>query len=139
MFKHNRFVKHGLIMLPLLAVFFTTEALSSDQDAVGVWQTESSDKGYLHVSIEQCDKSLCGTILRAYNLQDEINTDYEHIGKSMVWGMESSSDSNWKGGKIWDPSSDKTYNSKMTLKDDVLSVSGCVLFICKAQAWVRVQ
>ena len=44
----------------------------------------------------------------------------------------------WAGGKIYDANSGKTYRSKMVLDPDrTLKVSGCVLFICQAQAWTR--
>ena len=41
----------------------------------------------------------------------------------------------YRGGKIWAPDRDKTYKSKMLLDGDVLSVSGCVLVICRDQTW----
>ena len=116
-----------------------TGVVSAEQGALGTWQTESSDKGYLHVTIEPCDDALCGTIKMAYNLEGEANETYEHLGKKMVWGMNPKSLSSWAGGKIWDPSADKTYKSKMSLSGVTLSVSGCVLMFCKAQEWSRVQ
>ena len=102
-------------LLLLLGLFGTTGV--ADQSATGVWQTESSDKGYLHVLIEPCENKLCGKILMAYDLENTANDTYEHIGKNMVWDMNSSADAKWSGGKIWDPSADKTYKSKMSLKD----------------------
>ena len=53
--------------------------------------------------------------------------------------MEDAGEGKFKGGTIWDPSEDKTYNSKMTIKGKDISVEGCILFFCKAQLWERVK
>ena len=45
----------------------------------------------------------------------------------------------YSGGKIWAPDREKTYNSNMELSGRNLEVSGCVLVICRAQSWTRVQ
>ncbi len=111
----------------------------ADTGAIGTWKTESSDKGYLHVEIAECEDKLCGTIKQQFDLQDQPNAEYEHIGKEMVWNMKSKTDTSWSGGNIWDPSKDKTYKSKMSVKGDTLSVSGCIAFICRSQAWTRVK
>ncbi|MFK8083455.1 MAG: DUF2147 domain-containing protein [Granulosicoccus sp.] len=123
----------------LLIVFSGNTVSAADQGAIGIWQTESSDQGYLHVSIQDCDNLLCGTIVSAYNLQDEKSTTYEHLGKTMVWDMDVRDKTSWAGGRIWDPGNDKTYKSRMSVKDDILSVSGCVLMFCRTQEWTRVQ
>jgi len=120
-------------------MLFTTNALSQSDSALGTWKTESSERGYIHVVIEECGDSLCGKIENAFDLEDEIIADYEHVGKNMVWDMKASGATAWKKGKIWDPSKDKTYKSKMSLNGDVLSVSGCVLFVCRGQDWTRVK
>jgi len=91
------------------------------------------------VLIEECGDALCGKIVNAYNLENEVTADYEHVGKQMLWDMKASGTSSWKKGKIWDPSKDKTYKSKMSLNGDTLSVSGCVLIVCRAQDWIRVK
>jgi len=132
-------LKHYRFLLPLFSLLFAGDALSQDSSAIGVWQTEPSDKGYLHVSIEECDDALCGTILQAYDLEGAPLEGYEHLGENMLWDMKSTGESSWSGGKIWDPSKDKTYKSKMDVADDVLNVSGCIMVFCRAQTWERVQ
>jgi len=127
------------ILLSATLVLFTSNAFSQSDSAIGTWQTESSDKGYLHVAIEECGEMLCGKILNAFDLENEIIADYEHVGKNMVWDMKAAGENKWSKGKIWDPSKDKTYKSKMSLKGDTLSVSGCVLFVCRGQDWARVN
>jgi len=120
-------------------VLVISTSAAEDDSVIGTWRTEASEKGYLHVAIEKCDEALCGKILAAYNLQDEVNADYEHVGKNMVWDMKSTGAASWAKGKIWDPSKDKTYKSKMSLNGDTLSVSGCVLIVCRGQDWTRVK
>ena len=126
------------ILLPLALVFVCSQVFSAGESVIGVWQTESSEKGYIHVSVDKCGEAVCGTILSQMNLEGEANPDYEHLGKQMVWDMKSNGELSWAKGKIWDPSKDKTYKSKMTLSGDVLKVSGCIAFICKSQSWTRV-
>ena len=129
-------MKKSLLLLSAAALAFAAAALS-DSNAVGTWQTESNGKGYLHVSVEPCADALCGTIVMAYDADDVANESYEHIGKKMIWGMKPGAESGWAGGKIWDPSGDKTYKSKMSVSGDTLSVSGCVLMFCRSQQWKR--
>jgi len=131
--------KINKILLSTILVLFSANTSSQSNGVLDTWQTESSDKGYLHVLIEECGEVLCGTIVNAYNLENEVSADYEHVGKKMLWDMKASGDSTWKKGKIWDPSKDKTYKSKMSLSGDTLSVSGCVLIVCRAQDWTRVK
>lgn len=104
---------------------------------IGTWKTETSEEGYLHVDIESCDDRMCGTIIAAFNTQDEPGVDYEHLGKPMIWDMKAAGDNKWSKGKIWDPSADKTYKSKMVLNGDTLEVSGCIAVFCKSQVWQR--
>lgn len=131
--------RYPVITLFALLLLHSSGSFANEPAVLGLWQTASTDRGYLHVSIEECDSALCGVIVAAYNLQDEADPDYEHIGKNMVWGMQSKGGSSWSKGKIWDPSKDKTYKSKMSLKDDTLSVSGCIAFVCRGQDWSRVK
>ena len=42
------------------------------------------------------------------------------------------------GGKIYDPNSGKTYDSKIGVNaNGTLKVEGCVLVVCQAQTWKR--
>ena len=44
----------------------------------------------------------------------------------------------WSGGRIYDPKTGKTYNSKLTAAaNGTLKVEGCVLMVCQAQTWTR--
>ena len=134
--KHAMLILYALLTSALFGVNY--KALAADS-IIGVWQTEPSETGYLHVKIEACEESICGTVLKSFSLADEPNENYEHIGEKMIWDMKEKGPDSWSRGKIWDPSADKTYKSKMSLDGDVLSVSGCIAFFCKAQDWTRVE
>ncbi|MEE9454397.1 MAG: DUF2147 domain-containing protein [Paracoccaceae bacterium] len=109
----------------------------------GVFQTQPGDSGgFLHVKMAACanDATLtCGTILRAYHADNSAHTDYEHLGKPIVWDMQDQGDGHWGDGKIWAPDRDKTYNSKMQMQGNLLTVKGCVAFICRGQTWQRFE
>ena len=60
------------------------------------------------------------------------------IGLPMLWGFKQAAPGKWSGGKIYDPGSGKTYDSKMNVAPDgTLKVNGCVLVVCQAQTWKR--
>lgn len=127
------------ILAAMTTILFVSMSIADEQGVIGIWQTEASERGYLHVSIKNCDEALCGKIIAAFSLEGEPSSDFEHIGKDMVWDMKSKGATSWSKGKIWDPTKDKTYKSKMTLAGDTLSVSGCVLMVCRGQDWTRVK
>ena len=107
---------------------------------VGTWKTEPGDTGgYLHVAISKCGSAICGTIKNAFDKSGSAIGDYEHKGKKMIWDMKAQGEGYYKGGKIWAADRDKTYKSKMTLSGNTLDVQGCVLGICRGQAWNRVN
>ena len=105
--------------------------------AEGTWKTEVDDGAYAHVKIAPCGASLCGVIARTFNASGEYKS--ENIGKQLVWDMQAAGDGAYANGKIWQPSTGKTFKSKMALAGDVLKVSGCVGPICKKQTWTRVK
>lgn len=109
------------------------------QDVTGIWRTEKTGNGYLEVQIAPCaGGKICGTILRARDLAD-VEQDYPHIGRQMVWDMVPNGENQWADGRIWDPRDDRTFRSRMILQGDTLAVSGCFLGICQGQNWQRAQ
>lgn len=105
---------------------------------LGTWQTQADDNGnFGHVEISACGTSICGTILRAYDSSGSPRPS-DTIGRQMIWDMAARGNGEYRGGKIWAPDRDKTYNARMALAGDQLEVSGCVLGICRGQTWRRV-
>ena len=130
----------GIISFITLMFSNTLPALAGDPSN-GIWKTEASEEtgSWLHVKVFDCDDLVCGDIENAYSSDGEIISDYEHKGKPIIWGMQILGDGKYKKGKIWNPTNDKEYNSKMVLKGSILDVSGCVWGICQAQTWERVE
>ena len=123
-----------------LAAAFTALALPAMADPVlGMYKTQPGDDGnYGHVELYQCGANICGAIRKAFNASGaEIPSD--NIGKRMIWDMTANGGGSYSGGKIWAPDRDKVYNSKMELSGSSLSVSGCVLVVCRAQNWTKLN
>jgi uncharacterized protein (DUF2147 family) len=108
------------------------------QDATGVWRTEATQEGYLEVRVSPCGAALCGTILRARDLQGR-EQPYPHVGRWMIRNMTPIGPNSWGNGQIWDPRNDRTFRSRMELSGNNLAVSGCVLGFCQSQSWSRVN
>jgi uncharacterized protein (DUF2147 family) len=103
----------------------------------GTWKTEVDDGHYAHIKMRACGDKICGVIAQAFDANGPVES--ENIGKLLVWDMEVQSDGSYKNGKIWQPSTDKIYKSKMELNGSSLQVAGCVGPICKKQTWTRVN
>ncbi|WP_171128010.1 MULTISPECIES: DUF2147 domain-containing protein [unclassified Ruegeria] len=121
---------------------FATSALAEDS-VDGLWKTEPGETGgYLHVSISECGSAICGTIDSAFSADGNQNLEYANLGKQIIWDMVPEGDGSYDSGKIWDPESDKTYKSKMSLDgQNELTVKGCVAggLVCRGQTWTRIE
>jgi len=104
---------------------------------LGVWKTQVDDGAYAHVTMSKCGNAICGVISRTFNSSGEYKSD--NIGRKLVWDMQPGAGGTYASGKIWQPSTDKIYRSKMVLSGSTLKVSGCFGPICKKQTWSRVQ
>ncbi|TNE69043.1 MAG: DUF2147 domain-containing protein [Rhodobacteraceae bacterium] len=118
------------------ALALATPAFAADP-VEGTWQTQVDDGHYAYIAIKPCGAQICGTIAKAFDANGPIKS--ENIGKPIVWDMSPQGGGAYKDGKIWQPSTGKVYNSKMTLSGNTLTVKGCVGPICKGQTWTRVQ
>lgn len=109
----------------------------------GVFQTQPGDTGkFAHVQMAPCASNpalTCGTMIRAYNPDGTPDPTNETVGKLLVWDMADKGNGKYGSGKIWDPTKDKVYKSKMQLNGDALTVEGCIAFICRGQVWQRFQ
>ncbi|SHK46804.1 Uncharacterized conserved protein, DUF2147 family [Shimia gijangensis] len=129
-----------LLLAASLAIVGAGAALADP--AEGMWKTEPGETGgYLHVNIATCGAALCGTIAAAYDKSGSKSSDYEHMGKKLLWGMNADGGGKYSGGKIWAPDTDKTYKSKMSLSGSTLSVRGFVGVSAfgRSQDWKRVN
>ncbi len=125
------------LALAAAAITLATPALADP--VLGLYKTQPGDDGnYGHVEVYQCGSEICGVIRAAFDAAGNT-IESDNIGKRMIWGMTAEGGGAYGGGKIWAPDRDKTYNSKMELSGNTLEVSGCVLVICRAQTWSKVQ
>lgn len=124
-----------------------TPALAADP-VEGVWLTQS---GSGRVKIAPCAalaQRLCGAIVwlrdpenaKAHdnNNPDPALKSRTILGLPMLWGFKPAGPGRWTGGKIYDPESGKTYDSKISIRPDgALKVEGCIVVVCQAQTWRR--
>ena len=111
----------------------------------GEWLTQS---GSGKVRIAPCGAKLCGNISWLRKPADGKANDGNNpdpklktrpiLGLPMLWGFKPSRPGRWTDGKIYDPGSGKTYDSKLSVNaNGTLKVEGCILVVCQAQTWKR--
>ncbi|SEO04162.1 Uncharacterized conserved protein, DUF2147 family [Salinihabitans flavidus] len=124
--------------LAAAVTFSVVAGAGAAQTPLGVWLTPPDRKGQVaHVETERCGDAYCGSIVRAFDSDGEpVMTP--NVGKRVFWDL-TKIEGNTYGGMAWVPAHDRTYNAKMTVKGDELTVKGCVLMICQSQVWKRVQ
>jgi uncharacterized protein (DUF2147 family) len=122
-------------------------ALAADP-VEGEWLTQG---GTAKVRIGPCPGKpdrMCGAISWLRNPADAKALDSKNpdpklrtrtiLGMPMIRDFKQAAPGRWSGGKIYDPDSGKTYDSKMSVgSNGALKVEGCVLMLCQAQSWRR--
>ncbi len=105
----------------------------------GMWQTAQDDNGNSGIiEVAPCGAALCGTLVQSF---DSNGNDMAsaNIGRQIISETVADGEGAYRG-KVWSPDRDRTYNSRLQLTGDTLSVSGCVLGICRdGGTWTRVQ
>lgn len=105
----------------------------------GIWQTIPDDNGnFGFVQIAPCGANFCGSLIRAFDgTGNQIESP--NVGRQII--IDTSADGGGAySGQIYSPDRDRTYSSRLRLAGDQLSVSGCVLGICRdGGTWRRVQ
>jgi uncharacterized protein (DUF2147 family) len=131
----------------VLLAFAATPALAADP-VEGEWLTQS---GSGKVRIGPCPSQparMCGAISWLKNPADAKALDTNNpdaklktrtiMGMPMLWGFKPAAPGKWTGGKIYDPESGKTYDSKLSVNaNGTLKVEGCILVVCQAQTWKK--
>jgi len=122
-------------------------ALAADP-VEGEWLTqEATAKVRIGPCPGKADR-MCGVISWLKNPADAKATDSKNpdpklktrtiLGLPMIRDFKQAAPGRWTGGKIYDPGSGKTYDSKIAIDaNGTLKVEGCVLMICQAQTWRR--
>lgn len=127
----------GLAVIGLCLM--TGGAAFAADPAQGAWLTQPDDNGHFgRVEIAPCGDRLCGTLTEAFGA-DGKSVPSDRIGKRIVWDMQPAGGGRYENGQIFAPDRGKTYASKMTMAGDKLTVSGCVLILCRSQVWSRAK
>ncbi|WP_299845544.1 DUF2147 domain-containing protein [uncultured Roseovarius sp.] len=127
----NIFVTAGAICL-------FGSALAADP-IEGKWRTSKDDNGFSGlIHIAPCGDKLCGRLLKSFNAEGKVFAS-EFDGKNILTETVPKGDGEYRG-RAFSPDRRKTYNSKLKLNGDKLSVSGCILVICRTgDPWTRVE
>ena len=132
-------------ILTTIVLFFVVSFNVFAEPFTGVYKTMPSKTtgGWAYVKFGACKENkdlTCGTLIKAFSKDGKVIKNYDHKGKHVVWDMNKTGNKNFTGGKIKDYSDGKVYNSKMEIiSKNKIGVSGCVLFICQAQEWIKVK
>jgi len=97
----------------------------------GRWLTAPDDnKNRGLVEVKPCGAMLCGTLVGAIDGSGASITSGPNIGRQIVWNTVNKGGGVYRG-KVYSPDRGKTYNSKLVLSGGNLSVSGCVVGVCR--------
>ena len=100
------------------------------------------------VRIGPCGSKLCGNVIRILARGPDVpRTDVNNpdkalrsrplVGLKVLTGFNRDG-ARWTGGRAYDPKTGRSYKAKLSRNaDGSLTVTGCVLFVCKSQKWVR--
>ncbi len=126
------------IILAAVAAISMTGAAWADP-LEGMWRTTADDNGNSGlIEVAPCGTMLCGTLVKSFDAGG-AEMQSPNIGRQIISETVASGGGNYRG-KVWSPDRDKTYNSRLVLNGDTLSVSGCVLGICRdGGTWSRVN
>jgi len=125
------------VILVVMFVFGLSGA-SFAQSIEGTWRTAVDDNGNSGlIEVTACGSRFCGVLIKSFDSSGaEMASD--NVGKQIIWDMKDKGNGAYGNGKIWSPDRDKTYNSKLQVTGDTLTVKGCVLGICRdGGVWTR--
>ena len=120
--------------------------ISSHEEIFGYWLTSGSI-----VKIENCNNLVCGKIITIFvedgidpdSILDKNNKDKSLRERALVgvdllseFQINNNDQKTFKGGKIYDPRSGRTYKSNLYLKPSGnLKVEGCLRSFCRGEEW----
>jgi uncharacterized protein (DUF2147 family) len=105
----------------------------------GLWQTAPDDNGNVGIiEVAPCGGALCGTLVAAFDPSGE-RVSSPFVGRQIIWDTVPTEGGEYRG-RIYAPDRDKEYNSRLLLAGDRLTVSGCVMGLCReGGTWIRVE
>ncbi len=142
--KKNYVKYFTLCLVVFLSINYSLQA--SEDTIEGYWFSSSSI-----IEIKVCDEFICAEISHVFasegtdplTVLDEKNSNNDLqnrplVGINLFEGFKKEKILNkvLKGGKIYNPSDGNSYKAKLTLlKNNILQVQGCVLFVCDEEEW----
>jgi uncharacterized protein (DUF2147 family) len=116
----------------------TAVPATPSQGVFGEWWTPGFNA---RVRVEPCGDKLCGTIVWTWDESPKDIADPRPlVGLPIIADMRPDGATRWNAGRIYNPEDGRHYAGSLTLRSaNNLLVEGCVLFICKAQVWRRVE
>jgi len=147
---------HGPMRAPLLAAALAISGSSAHAAAdpvMGQWLNQDGEGKVLIAPCGGAPAEACGAIvwLKAPNddagrpVRDIHNPDpalrtRRVVGVPVIRDMKPAGPGRWTGGRLYDPETGKSYKGRLTaLSGGRLKVEGCVLVLCQAQIWTRVD
>ncbi|MBM1220834.1 DUF2147 domain-containing protein [Ponticoccus sp. SC2-23] len=122
-----------------LAVLVLSAGAALADPLEGTWRTAPDDNGNTGlIEVAPCGTALCGTLVAAFD-GGGAQVSSPNVGRLIISETQAQGGGEYRG-KVWSPDRDQTYNSRLRLQGDTLSVSGCVLGICRdGGTWQRAQ
>jgi uncharacterized protein (DUF2147 family) len=144
-------IKCRLWIYLIMALALLPMAASAQNSPNGRWKTIDDETGKVKSIVEisqAANGTLQGKVVEV--LQSDrgpnptcdkcsgANKDKPVKGMTILWGLKQDGDE-WNGGTVLDPAKGKTYKSKIEMLEGgkKLGMSGCIVFICRQQVWVR--
>lgn len=120
-----------------LAAIIGFAGAAAAEPLLGTWRTAQDDNGNSGlIQVAPCGNALCGTLIRAFDANgNQIQT--ANVGRQIISETVPQGGGEYRG-KVYSPDRDRTYNSRLQLNGNTLSVNGCVLGICRdGGTWTR--
>jgi uncharacterized protein (DUF2147 family) len=127
-------------MMRSLAAAFVLVAGAAGADPIeGLWRTMPDDNGTTGLmEVAACGDALCGTLVRAYDAAGR-EVAMPNLGRQLLWDAVPHGNGRYRG-RIHAPDRDQDYAARLRLRGDRLSISVCVLGICRlGGVWTRVD
>ncbi|MBF0468718.1 MAG: DUF2147 domain-containing protein [Desulfamplus sp.] len=146
------------IIIFVFAVLIGTVSVKAEEKITGTWKTvadEGADKGrdnsYVEIFEKEgaCFARITRLLLKPQDtLCDKCSGDLKDkplVGMIFLKDMKKSGKTDkefgeqYSGGTIMDPDNGKTYDCKLWVKGDVLTLRGYIGFLYRTQQWFRIN
>lgn len=127
-------------LLTIAAVSVVTATAALADPVFGTWQTTKDDNGNSGlITVSACGSKICGVLTKSFDANGKTFIS-ENQGRKLIWDMVNTGAGKYGKGKAYSPDRDKTYNGKLKLSGNKLTVQGCVLGVCRdGGTWSRVN